>query len=189
MHGLHPENNLQLAFFIARRRSLRKLPRCIRGITIVKARGDLSQSKLKGAVAPDELLYTGRSGQDSPRFLESDPKEGFSVRNFQIQAAKLATLSDVVVYGDDKTPKEEVRRLAESIHKAQRIWREKDREAGIEKPTFNTFVLSGKLVLNSSLNNVSHVAEPYHKMDTEHREIVAVDSQGGMTGNVIDFCE
>jgi len=148
MHGLHPENNLQLAFFIARRRSLRKLPRCIRGITIVKARGDLSQSKLKGAVAPDELLYTGRSGQDSPRFLESDPKEGFSVRNFQIQAAKLATLSDVVVYGDDKTPKEEVRRLAESIHKAQRIWREKDREAGIEKPTFNTFVLSGKLVLN-----------------------------------------
>jgi len=145
MHGLHPENDLQLAFFIARRRSLRKLPRCIRGITIVKARGDLSHSKLKGAVAPDELLHIGRSGQDTPRFLESDPKEGFSVRNFQIQAAKLATMSDVVVYGDDKTPKEEVRRLAESIAKAQKIWKEKDRESGVEKPNFSTFVLRGRL--------------------------------------------
>ncbi|GAB7338592.1 hypothetical protein MBLNU457_5331t1 [Dothideomycetes sp. NU457] len=171
MHGLHPDNNLQLAFFIARRRSLKKLPRCIRGITIVKARGDLSHSKLKGAVAPDELLHIGRSGLDSPRFLESDPKEGFSVRNFQIQAAKLATMSDVVVYGDDKTPKEEVRRLAESIAKAQKVWKEKDREAGVEKPSFSTFILQ----------------EPYHKMETDHREIVAVDSQGLLSGHVIDF--
>lgn len=77
--------------------------------------------------------------------MDSDPREGFSVRNFQIQAAKLATLSDVVVYGDDKTPKDEVRRLADSIARAQKHWREKDRDAGVEKPTFNTFVLDGKV--------------------------------------------
>ena len=41
LHGLHADNQLQLAFFIARKRSLRRTPKCIRGITIVKAGGDL----------------------------------------------------------------------------------------------------------------------------------------------------
>ncbi|RMY68377.1 hypothetical protein D0862_14989 [Hortaea werneckii] len=91
LHGLHPENQLQLAFFTARKKSLRRTPKCIRGLTIVKAGGDLSHSRLKGAIAPDEILYPlkpGRdrkSGDEAADFLDVDPKDGFSVRNFHIQ--------------------------------------------------------------------------------------------------------
>lgn len=144
LHGLHPENGLQLAFFIARRKTLRRSPRCIRSLTIVKAGGDLTHSKLKGAIGPDELLSSYRNGDDVAQFLEHDPRDGFSVRNFQIQAAKMATVSDIVVYGDDKTPRDQVRRLAERIARAQKAWRERDREMGTERAVFSTFVLQGK---------------------------------------------
>ena len=156
LHGLHPENALQLAFFIARRRALRRVPRCIRSLTIVKAGGDLSHSKLKGAIAPEEMLLADKIGQDLGQFLEHDPRDGFSVRNFQIQAAKMATVSDVVVYGDDKTPREEVRRLAERIARAQRSWREKDKELGTERPLFSTFILQGRIAPNLDTRQASH---------------------------------
>ena len=105
LHGLHADNQLQLAFFTARRRSLRRTPKCIRGLTIVKAGGDLLHSKLKGAIAPDEILRPwqiakDKTGEDCD-FLDIDPRDGFSVRNFQIQACKMATVSDIVVYGDE----------------------------------------------------------------------------------------
>ena len=80
----------------------------------------------------------------------------FSVRNFQIQAAKMATVSDVVVYGDDKTPREEVRRLAERIARAQRSWREKDKELGTERPLFSTFILQGRIAPNLDTRQASH---------------------------------
>lgn len=147
LHGLHADNQLQLAFFIARKKTLRRTPKCIRGITIVKAGGDLSHSKLKGAVAPDEILQctTGDLETDEGDFLEIDPREGFSVRNFQIQACKMATVSDIVVYGDDKTPRAEVEKLAKRISRAQALWQKKiggfqDQEG----KAFNTFVVSGE---------------------------------------------
>ncbi len=140
MHGLHPENQIQLAFFSSRRRSVRKVPRCLRSLTIVKAGGSLSTSKLKGAVAPEELLDS--SSQGSPTFLESDPKDGFSVRNFQIQACKLATVSDIIVYGDHKTHPDETIALAQKLSKAQRQHETKN---GLPRNQFNTFILSGKL--------------------------------------------
>ena len=143
LHGLHPDNNLQLSFFLARRKTLRKAPRSLRTITIVKAGGDLAHAKLKGAVGPDELLHSGKTMDGIAHFLDIDPKEGFSVRNFQIQAAKMATVSDIVVYGDDKTPKEEVKQLAERISRAQRVWREKDKQAGVDPPTYSTYLLQG----------------------------------------------
>jgi dual specificity MAP kinase phosphatase len=147
LHGLHAENQLQLAFFIARKKSLRRTPKCIRGITVVKAGGDLSHSKLKGAVAPDEILscQTGDRENDDGDFLEIDPREGFSVRNFQIQACKMATVSDIVVYGDNKTPRTEVEALAKRISRAQALWQRKT--GGLydqEERLFNTFVVSGK---------------------------------------------
>ena len=146
MHGLHAENQLQLAFFIARKRSLRRTPKCIRGLTIIKAGGDLSHSKLKGAISPDEILQcatskTERRRDHSPAFLDADPRDGFSVRNFQIQACKMATVSDIVVYGDDQTPRQEVVNLAKRIAKAQTSWQKK-MEVGSR--LFNTFVLFGK---------------------------------------------
>ena len=40
LHGLHPDNEMQLAFFLARRKAMRNAPQCMRGITILKAGGE-----------------------------------------------------------------------------------------------------------------------------------------------------
>ncbi|KAI9713186.1 MAG: tyrosine/serine/threonine protein phosphatase pps1 [Bogoriella megaspora] len=184
LHGLHADNQIQLAFFTARRKALRRAPKCIRGITVVKASGDLSVSKLKGAIAPDELLsYVRPSSPRSPRafspteeetarFLEVDPKDGFSVRNFQIQACKLATVSDIVVYRDENTSKKDAEALASRIAKAQKAWKEKGEFVAADgEHVFNTFVVS----------------DPFSKFETEHSDLVAIDSRGEMTGNIMDF--
>lgn len=138
LHGLHPENHLQLGFFTNRRRSLRRTPQCWRGITIVKVGGDMSTSRIKGAVAPDEILAP--SGWD---FLSIDPREGFSVRNFQIQTAKLATLSDIVVYGQDGVSRKQLLEVAERIATAQYRWRNKNDPDRL-LPGFHTFILSSE---------------------------------------------
>ncbi|KAF2152544.1 tyrosine protein phosphatase 1 [Myriangium duriaei CBS 260.36] len=170
MHGLHPDNSLQLAFFIARKKVLRRTPRCIRSITIVKAGGDLSCSKIRGAVAPEELLGSIKLSEEA-QFIDADPRDGFSVRNFQIQAAKMATVSDIVVYGDDKTPRQQVLHLAEHISRAQKAWRNRDVEAGADRPKFSTFV----------------VTDPFSKIEENHPQIVAVGSNRCLTGKVLDF--
>lgn len=138
LHGLHADNHIQLTFFANRRKSARKVPRCIRGITLVKTGGNLAVSKLKGAIAPEELLPL--KGDDST-FIECDPKDGFSVRNFQIQACKLSMVSDIIVYGDQRTSPSETIALAKRISKAQRQYEARN---GFPKGTFNTFMLSGE---------------------------------------------
>ena len=144
LHGLHPENQIQLAFFIARRKALRKIPTGIRGITVVKAGGDISKSKLKGVLSPLELLSL-KSSKDSA-FIDIDPKDGFSVRNFQIQAAKMATVSDIVVYGDENMKVEGVRSLAKKFSRAQRTYRENLAREGLDIPVFSTFVVSSEIL-------------------------------------------
>jgi dual specificity MAP kinase phosphatase len=165
LHGLHPSNHIQQAFFIARRRNLRKTPKCLRGITIVKAGGDLSCAKLKGAIAPEEFLLQANTGAV---FREVDPKEGFSVRNFQIQAAKSAMLSDILVYGTDEI---EVRKLAKDAAAAQQAWREAHEEKGHDLPKYHTFICTSD----------------FSEFEQKHLDIVAVDSRGHMTGKVMDF--
>lgn len=142
----------------------------------MKAGGDLSHSRLKGALAPEEVLVPGHSikdkkSEDVAEFLEVDPKEGFSVRNFQIQACKMATVSDIVVYGDERTPREGVARLAKRIAKAQSAWQKKVEGLHFGHRQFNTFVLS----------------DDYTIVETDHPELVALDSEGCMTGKVMDF--
>ncbi|KAI9836420.1 MAG: hypothetical protein M1819_001451 [Sarea resinae] len=167
LHGLHPENHIQITFFAARRSSLRRTPTCIRGVTIVKAGGEMNKSKLKGAIAPEELLSMDRY----PDFLEADPKDGFSVRNFQIQVMKMARVSDIVVYGDEDTQFEVVESLAARISMAQRAWKDRNDSGKNDPPPFNTFVLSS----------------PFHEIEKNHPELVALDSRGCMTGHVVDF--
>ncbi|CZT14773.1 related to dual specificity phosphatase [Ramularia collo-cygni] len=174
LHGLHAENQLQLAFFIARKRSLRRTPKCIRGLTVVKAGGDLSHSRLKGAIAPEELLKPAplpRSKKAEPEFIDVDPKEGFSVRNFHIQTCKMATVSDIVVYGDCQTPREEVARLAKRIAKAQTAWQIKMEGPDAGARLFNTFILS----------------DDYEIVECDYPDLIALDSEGCMTGKVMDF--
>lgn len=164
-HGLHPGNHIQQGFFVARRRNLRKTPKCFRGITIVKAGGDLSCARLKGAIAPEEFLLQDVTGA---AFREVDPREGFSVRNFQIQAAKSAMLSDIMVYGDDEF---EVRRLAMDVAAAQQAWRETHEEKGYDISRYHTFVCTSQ----------------FHEFEQKHPALVATDSRGQATGKVMDF--
>ncbi|RSM14114.1 hypothetical protein CDV31_005576 [Fusarium ambrosium] len=163
-HGLHPQNHVQQSFFAARRRALRRTPSCLRTVTVVKADGDLTCARLKGAIAPNEILQTG----NNPDFIEADPREGFSVRNFQIQTIKSAVMSDIIVYGRDLT---KTRKLAWDIAGAQKRWREKHEALGACLPEYNTFVCTS----------------PFSKFQENHSEIVAIDASGHLTGNVIDF--
>jgi dual specificity MAP kinase phosphatase len=130
----------------------------------VKAGGDLSCSRLKGALAPEEFLVQDEEGT---MFREIDPKEGFSVRNFQIQAAKSAMISDIIVYGE----RYEAEKLARDIAIAQEGWRDAHTGKGHEIPFYNTFVCTSR----------------FREFEEKHAEIVATDSRGLLTGNIIDF--
>lgn len=141
LHGLHPDNEVQLAFFFARRKSLRNAPRCFRGIAIVKV-GELTKSRLKGALDVEELL--SRQVGEGSAFLDIDPRDGFSVRNFHIQAVKMARLSDIVVYGDDDSTQEATLSVAKRIAIAQRDWLEKCPSREADAQTFKAFVVSSK---------------------------------------------
>lgn len=139
---------MQMSYFAGQnKKQYRRGPRTLRGITLVKAGGDLSHSKLKGAIAPEELLLATKSGEHISNFLDIDPRDGFSIRNFQIQAVKMATMSDIVIYADDKTSKEVVSKLANLVSRAQKVWKEKDREHQGDIPQFHTYVLKGEFCL------------------------------------------
>jgi dual specificity MAP kinase phosphatase len=166
LHGLHPDNHLQLGFFSSRRKSLRRAPKCWRGITVVKMGGDLSKARLKGAVAPNEVI------SPASRFLMADPPEGFSVRNFQIQTAKLAAMSDIVVYAEDQASKSELLALAEDFAMAQQAWRMKN-DPMQERPPYNTFV----------------VTSSFHHIEKKRPQLVAINAKGQLTGRVMDFSQ
>jgi 5'(3')-deoxyribonucleotidase len=147
-HGLHPQNHVQQSFFAARRRASRPTPSCIRALTIVKADGDLNCARLKGAIAPNEIIQANNPA----RFIEADPREGFSVRNFQIQTVKTAVLSDIIVYGRDLT---KTRKVAWDIASAQKLWREKHQDQGEWMPEYHTFITFSKFFFINNLQNVS----------------------------------
>jgi dual specificity MAP kinase phosphatase len=169
LHGLHSDNHLQLAFFVGKKRSLRKVPKCLRGITIIKAGGDLTRSRLKGAVAPDEVFnLCDDSGKG---FLDCDPHEGFSVRNFHIQTTKMAQVSDIIVYGDDQTDHRIIKSVAERAARVQRQWRREIEATGQSPEPYNTFVLT----------------EPFDVIEESYRHLIALDSNGHANGEVLDF--
>ncbi|KAF5861832.1 tyrosine/serine/threonine protein phosphatase pps1 [Aspergillus alliaceus] len=165
LHGLHPENHLQLGFFTNRKRSLRRIPRVWRGITIIKVGGDITTARLKGAVSLDEVLAPSTTD-----FLAVDPREGFSVRNFQIQTAKLAPLSDIVVYGEDGVTQKQLLDVAGRVAAAQRRWRSKNDPDQL-LPVYNSFVLSST----------------FSEVEQRAPGIVAINSRGQLTGQIMDF--
>lgn len=148
-HGLHPENTIQLAFFFARKKSMRRAPTCYRGIVVVKV-GDQSHSRLKGAVAPEEILPPGST---TSGFLNLDPRDGFNVRNFHIQVGKFACLSDIIVYGDNDADQQEVLKVAKRISAAQLYYRAQYQGNSMrEFPIYSTFLTQSKTYLLVSSN-------------------------------------
>lgn len=90
------------------------------------------------------------------------------MRNFQIQSAKSAMVSDIIVYGDDNF---EVKSLAQDIAAAQQAWRDVHEERGQDLPHYNTFICTSSFL----------------EFEEKHADIVATDSRGQMTGKVMDF--
>lgn len=137
---------------------------------------------MKGAVAPHEFLHLDGT-RISAEFLEIDPREGFSVRNFQIQTAKAAMTGDIIVYGEDEGL---VRKLGWDVASAQQKWREKQQLATTahshghggghqhhhQFPRYNTFVWVGDFAA---------------EFDDKFPEVVSVNSKGELTGRVLDF--
>jgi dual specificity MAP kinase phosphatase len=164
LHGLHPHNHIQQAYFTARRRALRKLPACLRAVTLVKADGDIDVARLKGAIGPEEILQRGSDAS----FVDPDPRDGFCIRNFQIQPAKMSLLSDIIVYGEDSKL---TRRVAWEIAAARRCWHDTQLANNGSVPIYNTFVCES----------------PFEEFERNHPEIVAIDATGRCTGHVIDF--
>jgi dual specificity MAP kinase phosphatase len=169
LHGLHPDNHIQLGFFVARRRSLRKTPNSLRSITIIKAARDLGCSRLKGAVTVDEIIP--HPLDKATGLLEVDPRDGFSVRNFQIQVGKIAQVSDLVVYGDETTSREEVLAISKDVAQAQEDSRRKSDPTNKKPQLFHTFM----------------VTCPFTEFEKTHPELVSVDSKGQLTGRIMDF--
>ena len=156
---------------MARKKSLRRTPKCLRAITVIKAGGDLSRARIKGAVAPDEVLNLCETAVKG--FVDCDPPEGFSVRNFHIQAAKMAQVSDIIVYGDDKTDPRIIRSVAERAAAVQKKWKKELEITGQTPETFNTFVLM----------------EPFEDFEEAYPNLVAINSRGQYTGEIMDFLQ
>lgn len=166
LHGLHPENHTQRTFFDGHRCSLGNTPNCLRAITIVKADGDLSFARLKGAIAPGEFMRPGAA----PEFIDADPLSGLSVRNFHIQPAKVAATSDIIVYGLNQ---DENRKAAWQVAVAQKRWRNKQHAQARNLPVYNTFVCTSS----------------FSTFEENHGNLVSVDVSGNPTGQVLDLVQ
>jgi dual specificity MAP kinase phosphatase len=166
LHGLHPENQTQRTFFDGHQCSLGNTPNCLRAITIVKADGNLSFARLKGAIAPGEFMRPGAT----PEFIDADPLSGLSVRNFHIQPAKVAATSDIIVYGLNP---DENRRVAWRVAVAQKRWRDKQHSEAKNLPKYNTFVCTS----------------PFSAFEENHKNLVSIDVSGNPTGQVLDLTQ
>lgn len=171
LHGLHSSNQTQLHFFAAKKKSARKAPKCFRGITLIKAGGDLSRARIKGSVAPDEVLNLCE--ESGSGFIDCDPPEGFSVRNFHIQTAKLAQISDIIVYGDDKTDHRIMKSVAERAAQVQRAWKKEQEAQGQVPEAYHTFVLTAA----------------WDDFEKNYPELVQINGKGKQTGHVMDFLQ
>jgi dual specificity MAP kinase phosphatase len=122
-------------------------------------------------VAPDEILSLCDSNDKG--FLDCDPKEGFSVRNFAIQTAKLAQVSDIIIYGDDSTDQRIIKSVAGRTASVQRKWKKHLEACGQCPETYHTFVLTNS----------------FEEVERNYPELVAVDSMGRITGQTMDFLQ
>lgn len=155
---------MQQTFFTGRRGSILKPPSGFRAVTLVKADGDLANSRLKGAIAPDEFMKNGSAAE----FIDPDPSDGFSVRNFQIQASKMALVSDIIVYGED-SPR--TKRVAWDIAAAQKKWQEQNGIHADPIQEYNCFLCTC----------------PFSDFERHHGDLVAIDAAGYSTGQVLDL--
>jgi len=76
--------------------------------------------------------------------------------------------SDIIVYGEDISA---VMKVGWSIAEAQHRWRNAHESTGQALPKYNTFIC----------------ACPFSEFEENYYKFVAIDSEGGVTGNIVDF--
>ncbi|KAK9468564.1 hypothetical protein V1512DRAFT_259787 [Lipomyces arxii] len=162
LHGLHPDNDLQLAFLDPKKQA--QSPATFRNITLVKL-GSLAACKLKGTVPHKDFLPDMASNQ--PGFLNLDPPKGVGLRNFHIQVAKIATLSDIVVYSKKGLPTDRLLGLAQRISQAQ-IYH---RSINTNFPVYNTYI----------------VLDPFEVFEQNYPDLVGISSTGKCYDHARDF--
>ncbi|KAI5284440.1 tyrosine/serine/threonine protein phosphatase pps1 [Ascosphaera aggregata] len=150
-------------------------PESLRSIIIIKAGGDLTKSKLKGAIDASEIV------DDSMSRFRSDAEmvEG-KVRHFKLQTQKFANVSDIVIYGDEDTTTCEIETLASIIidcqHHANQGYQgaaESRNESPSKNCRFHTFILSS----------------PFPEICEKYPELVYIDSAQNYTTHAIDMLE
>jgi dual specificity MAP kinase phosphatase len=112
------------------------------------------------------------------------------VRNFQIQTAKLAPLSDIVVYGEDGVTADQILDVASRITAAQHHWRvTHDLEQVM--PSYNTFVVSCQFSAHSMKQRrvTEPIIGPFSDIERRAPGLVAINSSGQLTNQVVDLCK
>ncbi|CAH1755754.1 14543_t:CDS:2 [Entrophospora sp. SA101] len=145
LHGVDGSNVQQNNFFCVNNCPVPEH----RGITLIQADEGSERSQLIGSVFP---MADG---------------EGINLRNFKIQVAKYATISDIIVYGEDGL-NENVLKVAKQVAWAQQILREQ-RPIGIN---YETFV----------------ILDPFSVFEKDFLNVVAIDNKG-IWRNKINFPE
>jgi dual specificity MAP kinase phosphatase len=111
-----------------------------RGVTVVQAEEQTSKSLLVGSIYPSDIFNPPVSNDGERRgFLKINDSEVVNLRNFKIQVTKYATLSDIVVYGENGLS-DTVLEIAKQAAWAQQALRE-------ENPNvidYEVFVILGK---------------------------------------------
>ncbi|KAF0530561.1 Dual specificity protein phosphatase PPS1 [Gigaspora margarita] len=168
LHGIDGTNPIQNSFFGLKLQEECPVP-IHRGVIVVQAE-EMARSQLVGSVLPTDILDYGNP--DDPEddcsargFLKIMDSEGINLRNFKIQVAKYATISDIIVYGENGL-NENVLNIAKQMAWAQKKFKEE-----------NSNILEYEVFV---------IIEPFSIFEEEYPELVAIDSQGNVR-NKIDF--
>lgn len=86
-----------------------------------------------------------------PEFIDVDPTDGISLRNFHIQVAKWATVSDIVFYVSDEALRSKMNRFALLVSRAQIALQ----KANPQIPLYSTFVVEDPI--EKFLQESSHI--------------------------------
>ncbi|KAJ2959200.1 hypothetical protein NQZ79_g5272 [Umbelopsis isabellina] len=175
LHGVSGRSYQQCLFFGIRQ--------CLvpvhRGLTIVHADAAFpNESRLVGSVLPSEILACNG---DSSDFLDTTETElGINLRNFRIQVARYATISDIVVYGSGAIDVARRISAAQQRIKAQR----QEQLKSIKQQNGNRPL--------QAVNDLDYrtfvVIEPFETFEQKHIDLVCLDSQGNAI-NRINFWE
>lgn len=141
-------------------------PKSTRGLLVVKVGKRNTRGTIIGTAFPDEILETRPDSDELsmeeiheeypfsqylPQFLNVDPISGISLRNFQIQIAKWATVSDIVLYVSDESERDNMLGFARLISKAQRSFH----EAHPELPNYVTCIVEDDI--QTFLRDAPHI--------------------------------